>query len=625
MTRRAVAHSALAALLVLAAACSDNTGPATGGNAPRDSLGGLIVSHPVGGPGGASGSARGLRSSPLVSGSVVYVSLVPGTVPDGMQATIQDQENGQVVTTAVVGGGFDPVAIAASVGDTLAVEITRSGSEGPVRALSLVRPSRPPVVVRTSPPRGGRDVPLNASMVIVFSEPLDSATADASSVKLWRGTAPLAGTLRFADAAHLRAEFHPDSLLVPQTDYQLVITTAIRDLNGLALDSAVTVPFTTGTRIAAIPYSIGGTVSGLAGSGLVLRLNTGEDLPVAANGPIAFASTLESGAAYSVKVLTLPSNPAQLCVVAGGDGNVASANVTDVAISCFGADPSLTGRILFTTMQDPAPNIFVLDLDRSTITRLTSAPDRDYMPQWSPDRSRIAFIRDAGGSPSGLWVMRADGSRANRISSAVTPGYGGASFSWSPDGSRLAFFDGRSFSMVNADGSGWVPLKDTLVGTYMYGEPAWSPDGSTIAFFGDTPDSGLDWFFQVLVMDADGSNVRRLTSATTYGGSMDPAERNPAWSPDGTKLAFWSAAYGLTVATRDGTAAYSASHDDLRGPNGFLGLSVQGDATPDWSPDGTHLVFQMKGQLFVTMADGSGNPRQLTSMPGGAFDPAWLK
>jgi len=371
-------------------------------------------------------------------------------------------------------------------------------------------------------------------------------------------------------------------------------------------------------------YSIRGTVSGLAGAGLVLRLNNDEDLPVAANGPIAFASTVASGAAYTVRVRTLPSNPGQLCFVAGGDGKVASANVTDVAISCSDADASLTGKILFTTNLDSAPDILVLDLDRLTIARLTTGPDRDYTPQWSPDRSRIAFVRDAVDSGSGLWVMRADGSGAARIAAGSMPGYGGLSFSWSPDGSRLAFFNGSSFGIVNADGSAGIAPKNSLVGTDVYGFPAWSPDGSTIAFFGEDP-VGLDWFFQVYVMDADGSNVRRLTSANTYGGSIDPAERYPAWSPDGTKLTYWSAAYGVTVATRDGTAAYSASHDDWRGPNGFFGLSAQGDATPDWSPDGTHLVFQMQGQLFVTMSDGSGNPRQLTSVPGGAFDPAWSK
>jgi alpha-tubulin suppressor-like RCC1 family protein len=118
-------------------------------------------------------------------------------------------------------------------------------------------------------------VPLNAIVVLVFSEPLDSATADRGSVQLWQGTTPIPGTVRFADTTHLRAEFHPDSLLAPQTDYQMVLTTAIRDLNGFALDSAVTVPFTTGTSAPAanlvfasvsegFRYSCGVTTTGAA-------------------------------------------------------------------------------------------------------------------------------------------------------------------------------------------------------------------------------------------------------------------------------------------------------------------------------------------------------------------------
>jgi alpha-tubulin suppressor-like RCC1 family protein len=122
-----------------------------------------------------------------------------------------------------------------------------------LRAMEPVRGTHPPVVVRTSPPSGGRDIPLNAVVVLVFSEPLDSATADTGSVQLWQGTTRVSGTVRFADAAHLRAEFHPDSLLAPQTDYQVVITTAIEDVNGLALDSAVTVPFTTLASTPAMP------------------------------------------------------------------------------------------------------------------------------------------------------------------------------------------------------------------------------------------------------------------------------------------------------------------------------------------------------------------------------------
>jgi alpha-tubulin suppressor-like RCC1 family protein len=81
-------------------------------------------------------------------------------------------------------------------------------------------------------------------------------------------------------------------------------------------------------------YAVGGTITGLAGSGLVLRNNGGDDLAVSANGSFTFATPLASGAAYSVTVLTQPTNPTQTCVVTGGTGTVASANVTTVAIVC---------------------------------------------------------------------------------------------------------------------------------------------------------------------------------------------------------------------------------------------------------------------------------------------------
>ena len=623
--RRVVGRLGVLIPVVLAwiTACRDNTGLRPSGVDSLPNIAGLIVSAPVPGPAALSVS-RALVAGAAVSAKVVYVSLAPGSVPTGLQATIQNAATRQSIRAEVVEGGFDPVAIQASIGDTLVVEVTGLTADKS-RAVRVVALPRPPYVVRTDPPPQKKDVALNAIIVIVFSEPLDAATLGPGSVTLLRGTTPVAGAVRFSDADHLKAEFHPNEQLAAKTDYQVVLSQGIRSENGLSLDAAVSVAFTTGSSIG---YTIGGTVSGLEGAGLVLRLSPGEYLSVAANGPIAFTSTLDSGDTYAVTVQTLPSKPAQLCVVAGGEGIVGSANVTDIAITCSDADPSLTGKIVFSTSRDAAPDILVLDLDGSTITQLTNGPDWDYTPQWSPDRSQIAFVRktrDAafGSWISHLWVMRADGSDAHEIGVGSAPGYG-RWFSWSPDGTKFAVFDGTGFSTINADGSGGgvLPWKNPLAGTTVF-SPAWSPDGSTIAFFGDAPNSGLS-VFQVLVMNADGSNVRRLTSANTYGG-IDPEERGPAWSPDGTNVTFWSAAYGLTVANRNGTATYSASHDDWRNANGSAAFSVQGDAVPDWSPDGRHLVFQMHGQLFVTMADGSGTPRQLTSVPGGAFDPAWLK
>ena len=78
-------------------------------------------------------------------------------------------------------------------------------------------------------------------------------------------------------------------------------------------------------------YSVGGTVSGLAGT-VVLQDNGGDDLSLSANGPFTFATQLPSGAVYGV---TVKSNPTgQSCTVSGGSGTVGSANITTVAVAC---------------------------------------------------------------------------------------------------------------------------------------------------------------------------------------------------------------------------------------------------------------------------------------------------
>jgi hypothetical protein len=81
-------------------------------------------------------------------------------------------------------------------------------------------------------------------------------------------------------------------------------------------------------------FTVGGTVSGLVGTGLVLRDNGGDDLPVAADGAIAFSTRIADGAAYSVTVFTPPTSPAQTCTVTHGNGTIVSANATNVAVSC---------------------------------------------------------------------------------------------------------------------------------------------------------------------------------------------------------------------------------------------------------------------------------------------------
>ena len=89
-------------------------------------------------------------------------------------------------------------------------------------------------------------------------------------------------------------------------------------------------------------YTIGGAIAGLTGSGLVLQLNGGGDLPVGANATaFTFTPQLASGAAYTASVLTQPTNPSQTCTVTNGSGTVASANVTNISVSCATSPSSM--------------------------------------------------------------------------------------------------------------------------------------------------------------------------------------------------------------------------------------------------------------------------------------------
>jgi 6-phosphogluconolactonase len=93
-----------------------------------------------------------------------------------------------------------------------------------------------------------------------------------------------------------------------------------------------------GMPAAPATYTIGGTISGLNGSGLVLQNNAGNDLAIAANGSFTFTTPVTSGLTYAVTVKTQPSALKQTCTVTGGSGTV-SAAVTSVALACVTATP----------------------------------------------------------------------------------------------------------------------------------------------------------------------------------------------------------------------------------------------------------------------------------------------
>lgn len=93
-------------------------------------------------------------------------------------------------------------------------------------------------------------------------------------------------------------------------------------------------------------FAIGGSVSGLPGSGLILQLNGANDLVVGTNGRFNFPKALAKGSAYSVTVKTSPSSPIkQTCTVGQGSGKVADAPVNNITVTCVANSYAVGGTV----------------------------------------------------------------------------------------------------------------------------------------------------------------------------------------------------------------------------------------------------------------------------------------
>lgn len=240
-------------VLAWAVACSDSPGPELVVDPkPEDSipeLQGMILSDPVIAPALAGPSSSVIALSQNATGDVAYVSLPPGTVEQGERALVRRVGGTSSLTTVLRDGGFDPVPVDAEVGDSIAVIITDDQGATVEEMGLVVRVARPPVVVRTNPPRKKTDVALNTAIVIVFSEPVAGSTLTPSSVRLFRGTTPVAGTIRLLQGSATAAVFESSTLLAANTDYRLEIGPGVRDLDNDPLPTTVTVDFTTGTTL----------------------------------------------------------------------------------------------------------------------------------------------------------------------------------------------------------------------------------------------------------------------------------------------------------------------------------------------------------------------------------------
>lgn len=242
---RALTPVTRAVTITVVMACSpDRIADSAGGPQPRppvlNPVPGLTVSSPQSLPlTGAAPSPGRARANE----ADVFVSLVPGTVPAGTRAEVRNLATGVVRTTLVVGGGFDPVPLPAQIGDLVQVVVSDSLGARVLDGTVAVTAARRPIVVRTDPPPRRRDLPLNSAIIIVFSQPMDSASI-ASSVRLLRAGARVAATVALRAEPWI-AELVPTSELDPATTYLLHVTQEATDLAGSRLDREVAIEFVT--------------------------------------------------------------------------------------------------------------------------------------------------------------------------------------------------------------------------------------------------------------------------------------------------------------------------------------------------------------------------------------------
>ena len=270
--------------------------------------------------------------------------------------------------------------------------------------------------------------------------------------------------------------------------------------------------------------------------------------------------------------------------------------------------PPVTGRIAFMSKRDGNPEIYTMNANGSSQTKVTFNSVADDRPAWSPDGSRIAFeTKRSKKLKFDIYVMNVNGSGQT----ALTKHTGNDQApTWSPDGSKIAFVSDRDGNaeiyVMNANGTGQTRLTTTAA---YEANPAWSPDGTRIAYM-----SGGE----IYLMDVATGALTRLTSNGMFND-------DPAWSPDGSRIAFQSYVgpgpfvnAEIFVMNADGSGVQRLTNDPAY------------DFGPTWSPDGARIAFASdragvnNQEIYMVSASGTALTRLTTSPPVDAF-PSWAR
>jgi dipeptidyl aminopeptidase/acylaminoacyl peptidase len=294
-------------------------------------------------------------------------------------------------------------------------------------------------------------------------------------------------------------------------------------------------------------------------------------------------------------------------------------------------------------------DLWMTSWDGATTLQLTHTPNEsEHTPKWSPDGTRLAFLSgrnqdEDDESGDQLWILDRRGGEAERVTNVKA---GISDYAWSPDGTRLVLVipDGDSVETLDAlryvpkdstwpedtpppiivdrfyfkeDYTGYVrrvrshlylfDLKSRELAILTPGEfdellPAWSPDGTRIAFASKRagPDPDRTGNSDLYVIEAKpGAVARQLTQFT--GPDLDPDYGTPpSWSPDGSTIAYYRGG-------PDSLFYYAgprvATVPSAGGAERVLTESLDRHTyDPAFAPDGRHILFRLEDDRRVSLA-----------------------